>query len=46
MGDHHLKHKGRVLVGETLTSNMLLHAKKEASLHYVTTDWEASPPVY
>ena len=38
MGGHYPKHKERGHVGTTLTSNMLLHAVKEGSLHSVTTD--------
>ena len=33
MGDHYLEHQERVHVGTTFTSNMLLHAEKEGSLH-------------
>ena len=36
MGGHYPKHQERVYVGATLTSNMLLQAKKEGSLHSVT----------
>ena len=38
MVGHYPKHQERVHVGTTLTSNMLLHPKKEGSLHSVTTD--------
>ena len=37
MAGCYLEHQEHVHVGATLTSNMLLHAKKEASLHYATT---------
>ena len=38
MAGHYPEHQERVHVGTTLTSSMLLHAKKEDSLHSVTTD--------
>ena len=40
MCGHYLEHQERVHVGTTLTLNMLLHAKKEGSLHSITTDLE------
>ena len=38
MGCYYPEHQERVHVGTTLTSNMLLHAKKDGLLHCVTTD--------
>ena len=38
MGGYYPEHQERVHVETTLTSNMLLHAKKEGLLHPVTTD--------
>ena len=38
MASHYPEHQQRVNVETTLTSNMLLHAKKEGSLHSVSTD--------
>ena len=36
MGGHYFEHQGRVNVGATLTSNMLLHAKMR--LHYTISE--------
>ena len=44
MGGRYLEHQERVHVGAILTSGMLLHAKKDPSLHCVTTDQETSQP--
>lgn len=38
MGGSYLEPQGRVHVQAILTLDMLLHAKKEASLHCVATD--------
>ena len=38
MGGHYPDHQEGVHVATTLTSNILLHAKKEISLHFVITD--------
>ena len=46
MSGHYPQHQEGVHVGTALTSNMLLHAKKEVSLHFVITDSETSPPGY
>ena len=37
MAGHYPEHQGCVHVEATLTSNMLSHAKKEGSLHSVTS---------
>ena len=42
----YLEYQGHVHVGATLSSNMLLNAKKETSLHYVTTDRSSRPGVF
>ena len=46
MDGYYLQHQGHVHVGATLSSNMLLNAKKETSLHYVTTDRSSRPEVF
>ena len=46
MDGYYLEHQGHVHVGATLSSNMLLNAKKETSLHYVTTDRSSRPEVF
>ena len=46
MDGYYLEHQGYVHVGATLSSNMLLNAKKETSLHYVTTDRSSRPEVF